>query len=164
MTRSIYILICGCLLAACQDADINVDSRMQEIVDKHYGIPATTQIILTAESGEKQSIQENIPFRDGQASGIRIVVQPNVVKQTIDGIGTSFTESSAFVLAHLEPAERRAVMNKIYSDSGANFSLARTHIGATDFSVEGKYSYADVPGDAKLEHFSYCAGHGRFPG
>ena len=163
MKKSIYILICGCLLAACQDADINVESRMQEVVDKHYGIPATTQIILTAESGEKQSIQENVPFRDGEATGIRIVVQPDVVKQTIDGIGTSFTESSAFVLAHLEPAERRAVMNKIYSDSGANFSLARTHIGATDFSVEGKYSYADVPGDAKLEHFTIAPDSAGFP-
>ena len=32
--------------------------------------------------------------------------------------------------------------------------MARTVIGATDFSVEGKYSYADVAGDETLKHFS----------
>ncbi len=70
------------------------------------------------------------------------------------GIGTSFTESSAFVLAHLPEAARRSVMAQLFSDQGANFSLARTPIGATDFSVEGKYDYASVPNDLDLEHFS----------
>jgi glucosylceramidase len=32
--------------------------------------------------------------------------------------------------------------------------LTRTHIGACDFSVEGKYSYADEKGDVKLENFN----------
>lgn len=83
-----------------------------------------------------------------------IQIKPEMVKQTIDGIGTSFTESSAFVLAHLDPEKRREVMERIYGESGANFSLTRTHIGACDFCVEGKYSYADQKGDVKLESFT----------
>jgi len=77
-----------------------------------------------------------------------------MVKQTIIGIGSSFTESSAFVLAHLDRETRSEVMEGIFSERGANFSLARTPIGATDFSVNGKWSYADVPDDDALEHFS----------
>lgn len=45
-------------------------------------------------------------------------------------------------------------MEKIFGSNGANFSLARTHIGACDFSVKGKYSYDDVKGDLKLKRFS----------
>ncbi|MCP4144474.1 MAG: glycoside hydrolase family 30 protein [bacterium] len=97
---------------------------------------------------------DNIGFQSGTATGNTITIQPENIKQTIDGIGTSFTESSAFVLAHLEPSERRAVMNQIFSKEGANFSIARTHIASCDFTVEGKYSYADVPSDINLDNFS----------
>jgi glucosylceramidase len=54
-------------------------------------------------------------------------------------------------------------MNKIYSESGANFTLARTPVGATDFSVEGQYSYDDVKGDVKLENFNIAPDKDGFP-
>ncbi len=114
----------------------------------------TTEILITSESGDKIAQQENVPFKAGTANGTVIRVEPTMIKQTIDGIGSSFTESSAFVLAHLDPAKRQEVMEKIYGESGANFSLTRTHIGACDFCVEGKYSYLDKVGDTKLENFT----------
>ena len=117
-------------------------------------LAATSEILLTSESGDKMAPQENVLFRNGTAEGVVIRIQPEIVKQTIDGIGTSFTESSAFVLAHLDPQKRREVMERIYGESGANFSLTRTHVGACDFCVDGKYSYADQKGDVKLESFS----------
>lgn len=140
-----------------------------EPVARNYGLTATSEILLTAESGEAIAPQENVPFADGAVSETVIRVFPDQLKQTIDGIGTSFTESSAFVLAHLDPAERRVVMERIFGEEGANFTLTRTHIGACDFTVEGKYSYADVAGDAALEHFSIApdkAGfsRARYPG
>jgi glucosylceramidase len=102
-------------------------------------------------------------------SGTVITVHPDKRRQTIVGIGTSFTEASAFVLAHLDKPSRAAVMENIYGQTGANFSLARTPIGSTDFSVEGKYSYAPVAGDRDLDHFSisvdidgFCKG--KYPG
>ncbi|MBT8467958.1 MAG: glycosyl hydrolase, partial [Deltaproteobacteria bacterium] len=119
----------------------------------NYGLARTSAILLTSEAGDKLSLQANVPFRDGLPEATRIVIRPDIRKQTIVGIGSSFTESSAFVLAHLEKAQRRSVMEQIYGEAGANFSLARTVIGATDFSVEGKYSYADVAGDETLKHF-----------
>ncbi len=112
------------------------------------------EILLTSESGHKLASMDVVPFRSGRADGTVISVDPHSTKQTIDGIGTSFTESSAFVLAHLDPERRREVMQQIYGESGANFTLARTHIGSCDFTVEGKYSYADKPDDLDLTAFS----------
>jgi glucosylceramidase len=112
------------------------------------------EILLTSESGHKLASMGVVSFQPGSADGTVISVYPDSTKQTIDGIGTSFTESSAFVLAHLEPGRRREVMQQIYGQSGANFTLARTHIGPCDFTVKGKYSYADKPGDGDLTAFS----------
>ncbi|MBE0674876.1 MAG: glycosyl hydrolase, partial [Bacteroidales bacterium] len=114
----------------------------------------TKKIYITSESGSKIAEQENVRFKKGTAKGTVITADPSAVRQTIDGIGSSFTESSAFVLAHLEPSKRKEVMEALFGVKGANFSLARTHIGACDFSVAGKYSYADKKGDKELTSFT----------
>lgn len=114
---------------------------------------STHEIISTSASGNKLALQTNVDFTAGTASGIVLNVYPDSLKQTIDGIGSSFTESSAFVLAHLDRDKRRAVMQNLFGREGADFTLCRTHIGSCDFSVEGKYSYADAPGDALLKSF-----------
>jgi glucosylceramidase len=115
---------------------------------------SSIKILVTSEGGNKIAAKDNVSFVNGTAKGTVVKIDPQKVKQTIDGIGSSFTESSAFVLAHLEPAARKEVMNKIFSDEGANFSLTRTHIGSCDFCVEGKYSYTDKKGDKALESFT----------
>lgn len=115
---------------------------------------SSQRILLTSESGKKFQQQPNVTFKPGLASGIKITIDSKKIKQKIVGIGSSFTESSAFVLAHLAPKQRDQVMRNIYAESGANFSLARTTIGSTDFAVHGKYSYAEVEGDQSLKHFS----------
>ena len=121
-----------------------------------YGITSTTQILVTSESGDKLAVKSNIEFKPATSTEQQtvLVIKPDIVKQTITGIGSSFTESSAFVLAHLETEQRDKIMQDVYSENGANFSIARTPIGATDFSVEGKYSYAEVADDTALENFS----------
>jgi glucosylceramidase len=135
-----YLLITGLisLLFACNKEDNTM---------------MTTEILVTSENGDLMASKNNVSFVDGDPSGTVINVYPNSTKQTILGIGTSFTESSAFVLAHLDEDKRKEVMRNIFSADGANFSIARTHIGACDFSVEGKYSYADQKDDIKLESF-----------
>ncbi len=113
---------------------------------------ATQAILVTSESGDKMASKPNVKFKEGTPKGNIVEIFPDSLKQTFKGIGTSFTESSAFVLAHLDPEKRKEVMQKIYSESGADFSIARTHIGSCDFSVEGKYAYVDS-GDKSLESF-----------
>lgn len=148
LTRSRAKMVFACtILAACTANSDDPASNANVLL-------STTEILLTSEAGDKIASKENVVFEAGDPQGTTIVISPDKVKQTIAGIGSSFTESSAFVLAHLDPAERAEVMDSIYGEQGANFSLTRTTIGSTDFSVEGKFSYADVEGDQYLEHFS----------
>ncbi len=133
---------------------ITEQSVLSDFTDANYNLSTTLTILSTSEKDDRIAKKENVFFKPGKSSGNVILVMPDIVKQTIDGIGSSFTESSAFVLAHLDKKDRRNVMEMIFSEKGANFSLTRTHIGACDFSVQGRYSYDDVKGDSKLQHFS----------
>ncbi len=130
------------------------ETVLQNSAGINYRLSTTTEILLTSEAGDKIAAQQNIKFVQGIPNGTVIEIRPDIVKQKIIGIGTSFTESSAYVLAHLDQDKRAEVMENIYGEKGANFSLARTHIGATDFAVNGKYSYAAVADDIELKHFS----------
>lgn len=114
----------------------------------------TSEILVTSEAGDKIASKENVEFIFGIPNGTTIVIDTSTKKQKMLGIGSSFTESSAFVLAHLPEDQRKELMMKIYSKQGANFPIARTHIGACDFSVDGKYSYADLEGDKELSSFT----------
>lgn len=107
--------------------------------------PRMLDVTVTSEAGQKLASSPIATFHVGSASGVRIVIDPASPQQTIDGIGSSFTESSAFVLAHLDPKRRREVMQRIFGKDGADFTLTRTHIGSCDFSVEGRYAYQDSP-------------------
>ncbi|MCF8414398.1 MAG: glycosyl hydrolase family 30 [Melioribacteraceae bacterium] len=143
--KSLILTILGIfILNACNK---NNDHEVVEL-------ESTLEILSTSESGAKISTQDNVEFVGGKPQGNIIKVDPAKIKQTIDGIGTSFTESSAFVLAHLKESERRKVMENIFSEKGANFTLTRTHIGACDFCVDGRYSYVDKAGDTELKSFS----------
>ncbi len=128
--------------------------KKSDTKEKNYQLSSSLEVLLTSEKGDKIAKKDNVSFKKGKAQGNIILVMPEIVKQTIEGIGTSFTESSAFVLAHLDKDKRLEVMQKIFGQQGANFSLTRTHIGACDFCVEGKYSYADEKGDVNLTGFS----------
>lgn len=143
MMRNVYkysiLLISIIMMFSCNSNQSNLKTKI---------------ILLTSEAGDKIAEKENIEFKNGTAKGIVIEIFPDSVKQTIDGIGSSFTESSAFVLAHLEPEKRKEVMQEIFGENGANFSLTRTHIGACDFCVEGKYSYLDEKGDTTMASFT----------
>ncbi|MEL0036802.1 MAG: hypothetical protein VW882_10450, partial [Gammaproteobacteria bacterium] len=97
------------------------------------------QVLITSEAGDKQAKHPNLTFTRAQPkSDNRLTIEPDTLRQKMQGIGTSFTQSSAFVLAHLEAESRDEVMAAIYSNKGANFTLARSHICACDFCVEGK--------------------------
>ncbi len=123
---------------------------------------STLEIISTSENGDRLASCPNVGFSKGLPEGNVVRVFPDRTRQTLIGIGTSFTESSAFVLAHLDSAKRDHVMRNMFSDQGADFSLARTPIGSCDFCVDGKYSYAEVADDTDLRHFDIAADHDGF--
>ena len=153
MKKTILIAVSSvCLAAGCSESSDEAGDLHLE-ADKSYGLTSSSEILVTSEQGDRLAVKSNIQFFDGQAAGTVVHVKPDIRKQTIVGIGSSFTESSAFVLAHLDAGAREELMKRIYGESGANFSLARTVIGSTDFAVTGKYSYAPVADDAMLENF-----------
>jgi glucosylceramidase len=82
-----------------------------------------------------------------------ITLNPEDKFQTITGFGGSFTESSAYLLNKLSAESRKKIMDAYFSEEGANYSLARTHINSCDFSLR-QYAYAMVDGDKDLVHFS----------
>lgn len=81
------------------------------------------------------------------------VLQPQRTFQTITGFGGAFTEASAQVLSQLSARQRQQVLRAYFADTGAAYSLTRTHINSCDFSLS-HYSYDSVPGDTALRHFS----------
>lgn len=74
-------------------------------------------------------------------------------KQTIIGFGGSFTEASAYLLNKLSKKNRDTIIEAYFGESGAKYSLTRTHINSSDFSLD-HYSYAPKVGDKLLKHFS----------
>ena len=122
----------------------------------------SSQVWLTSEAGDKCSDVKPVVFRPGTAENA-VVVDVNDRRQVIDGFGGSLTESSAFVLACLPKDQRQAVLEELYGENGANFSATRTQIGASDFSVEGKYSLAEKEDDVKMESFSLDRDKEGFP-
>lgn len=87
------------------------------------------------------------------AKGTIISINPSEKFQTITGFGGSFTESSAHLLNQLSKPNRQKIIEAYFGESGARYSLTRTHIGSCDFSLK-HYAYNEVEGDKTLEHFS----------
>lgn len=104
----------------------------------------------TSSSGNKLKLMSEFSSDKG-ASTIKIL--PNKKFQTITGFGGSFTESSAYLLNKLSKENRDMILEAYFGESGAKYSLTRTHMNSCDFSLTN-YSYASVAGDKQLEHFS----------
>jgi glucosylceramidase len=107
-------------------------------------------IFQTTRQGERLA-----PVQPGSDSTPARVLEldPSTTYQTLVGVGSSFTESSAYVLSELSQKTRDEVMKAYFSPEGAHISLTRTHIASCDFSVRN-YTYAPVPDDVELKHFS----------
>lgn len=108
------------------------------------------EIYETSESGNKLTKIKESSFSE---NSIKINLNPDKKFQTITGFGGAFTESSAYLVNKLSPANRKKIMEAYFSENGANYSMARTHINSCDFSLK-QYAYAMVDGDKNLDNFS----------
>ncbi len=109
------------------------------------------EVYQTSRQGDRMDLVESATT-SGQAD-YSLSLKPQETHQTVVGIGGSFTESSGQVLSELSAPRRESVLRACFSPAGAHYSLTRTHIASCDFSVTN-YTYAPVPGDTRLEHFS----------
>ncbi len=111
-------------------------------------------IIQTSESGDKLARKDSIILSDETNSVIPIIqINPNQKFQQIIGFGGSFTGSSAYVLNQLSKEKRNEVIRAYFSPEGAGYSLMRSQIGGSDFSVFS-YAYDNTPDDKNLDDFS----------
>ena len=112
----------------------------------------TLQITVyeTSESGNKLTKITDFSSVDNP---IIVNVLPEEKFQTITGFGGSFTESSAYLLNKISKKNRDTIIEAYFGESGAKYSLTRTHMNSCDFSLS-QYSYAPVVGDMELKHFS----------
>lgn len=81
-----------------------------------------------------------------------IILFPEDKFQTIVGFGGAFTESTTHLLNQLSDSNRNRILEAYFSDSGAAYSLTRTHINSCDFSLTN-YCYVDDD-DTELKSFS----------
>lgn len=110
------------------------------------------EVYQTSRQGDRLAPGKII--KDRRAAPDRtLTLEPSRTYQTLVGIGSSFTESGAAVLAELSEKARDRVMQAYFSPEGAHISLTRTHIASCDFSLRN-YTYAPVAGDVKMKHFS----------
>ncbi len=108
------------------------------------------EIYETSESGNRLSKVSDFPTVE-EITQINIL--PNEKYQTITGFGGSFTQASAYLLQQLSKENQNKIIEAYFGESGAKYSLTRTHINSCDFSL-GNYAYASVKGDKLLEHFT----------
>ena len=108
------------------------------------------EVYETSASGNKLT-KLTAFIQEENSTAIKLL--PDQEFQTITGFGGSFTEASAYLLNKLSSDNRNKVLAAYFGETGAKYSLTRTHINSCDFSLSN-YSYAPVEGDTALEHFS----------
>ena len=108
------------------------------------------EVFETSAGGNK--LKKITEFTPGD-NAVALKILPGERYQTITGFGGSFTESSAYLLNQLSTENRDKIVEAYFGESGAKYSLTRTHMNSCDFSL-GNYSYAPIEGDMELKHFS----------
>lgn len=88
-----------------------------------------------------------------EKKGISIRIYPEISFQTITGIGGAFNEIGGEALMSLNEAQQNEIMKNLFDVNGANFTLCRTAVGASDFGIDA-YSYSEVENDYKMKKFS----------
>ncbi|MET8081858.1 discoidin domain-containing protein [Streptomyces sp. NPDC005303] len=112
-------------------------------------------------TGTYLSKQAPVTWKTGSAAAgsSTITVDTTRKYQQMTGFGASFTDSSAWLVGtKLTTKQRNALMRDLFSRSdGIGLSFLRQPMGATDFTVNGNYSYDDMPAgesDPTLANFS----------
>jgi glucosylceramidase len=89
-----------------------------------------------------------------EVSSVNIRLDPNQRYQQVLGFGAALTDASCYLLEQVDAVKRRAILEECFGASGMRFSVARTTIGSSDYSVSA-YSYDESTApDPDLTHFS----------
>jgi glucosylceramidase len=122
--------------------------------------PNAQVVVTTGDQVMLLQSQPTVTFGTGGMQNSQVITVNEATQyQTIDGFGASLTDSSAWVIWNdLNSSQQSELMQKLFSPTaGIGLSFLRQPMGATDFAVNGNYSYDDVPAgqtDPQLVDFS----------
>lgn len=84
--------------------------------------------------------------------------QSSGYKQTIKGFGAAVTDATVSVFNDLSSDDLATLLDTLMTGSGANFSLMRHTIGASDLSADPVYTYDDNGGEVDTDLSGFALG------
>ena len=118
--------------------------------------PSGTQVQAWRTTGQQrcESITPPAWQTAASTSAMSIHLDPDQRYQQVLGFGAALTDASCYLLEELDTDKRKSLLNECFGSSGLRFSVARTTIGSSDYSLTA-YSYDDAESpDPDLTHFS----------
>lgn len=165
----IFFLLSLSLVACKKQEDINTstDQTTQSTVKEETPTVPTEPIEFVQiyeTTGTKSSLLQQkssvaITAFDGEDT-TRETVYVNSAKryQSYIGYGASLTHASAYLLMQADEATRNEILHELFSREGANFSVVRIPVGASDYIPGNTYfTCDDMPTnqtDVTLSHFN----------
>lgn len=119
------------------------------------GTPRQTAEAWQTTAGKRFQPISAPEWKKGVATrAMSIHLDPARKYQDILGFGAAMTGASCYLLKNAPEAKRRAILEDCFGPQGLRFSVARTTIGSSDYSLSA-YSLDESPTpDPELKHFS----------
>ena len=146
----LFFALCALLLSSCSVFPHTVAN----------GTGPTVQAWLTTSNGSSQlTPQPNITFGSNTSAASTVRVNESQTFQQMIGFGAAVTDSSAWLIYNrMSSSQRTTLMQQLFDPNhGIGLSFVRIPMGSSDFSIDGPYSYDDLPtglSDPNLNHFS----------
>ena len=128
----------------------------------NYAFPEKVSVYET--TGTKSSLlgrKSSISFTDFEQEDYdrqTVYVDTEKLYQDYVGYGASLTHASAYLLCRADETTREEILNDLFSRNGANFTLVRIPLGASDYVPGDEFFTCDDMPDGKtdenLEHFT----------
>jgi len=119
-------------------------------------------VLTTPDQTSLLAPQAPLTFASGTAAQLSININDTIRYQKLEGVGGSFTDSSAYLVwTKLAPAQRYQLMNDLFNRQGIHLSFLRQPMGATDLALSS-YTYDDLaPGETDPDQEQFSIAHDR---
>lgn len=109
-------------------------------------------LVYTTES-ERWVAPKKFLAKEAADESNTISIYPDYQRQEMDGFGGAFNELGWTALTSLPKSEYEKVFQAMFSKKGANFSMCRIPLGASDYALS-YYSSNDVAEDFEMRDFN----------
>lgn len=113
----------------------------------------TQSVVMYSTTEQERWERSKCKFTDLLNDDIGCRIYVDSLLQEVEGFGGTFNEMGWDAMQYLNEEKRTEIINSLFGTEGINFSLARTPIGCSDYSL-GYYSYNDVKDDYTMRNFS----------